>query len=650
MNSADKREPLSLRDFVLPFLVYTGLFLLIWRPDLSSFQTVFWHTGGDGYQNAWNIWWVHKAILDQGSNPWFTNYLHAPDGVTLIGATLNAFNGFLTLPFRDVLTLEGCYNFSFAFSYIVAGMMAYLLVREIGASRLGSFVAGAAFTFCSYHTAHGLGHLQLIAIEWLPGFLWVWLRFLREPNFRHAAAAALLLFLTILCDYYYFLYAVLTGLILITHRLIMDRRDSELLKKKGSSSVLVFALLTLCSSGMLVYSLLSANHRDPFIGAHDPAVFGLDLPALFIPGGTWVFRDLTRGFWSRLGVEPVEADVFLGWTTIVISGYGFLTLRHASKRLWLGILVFFLLLSIGPRLRFFGHFYEDAWTPYQSLTSLLPFFDLGGMPNRMAAMVSLAAAVLAGISFEGFRERFLRGFAPWLLFLGVFLVEHMPFKLPQAQLQNPAYVNALKELPDGIVDIPEAHTDELLYQCRFDKPITGGYVARIPRSRAHSLQALKDDRAAARMPARMRRQGIRYIVRRIHKDVIRAQDLRAIYRDATHEIWVLPEDPLAKSALPTGREVQVQSKVQATANGNRLVLYGLLPAKRKSRVAVYLTRVDKKPCWMSIAETRSTDKGQFQTSISIPKTFRSKLIRIRIGFEYSPGKARFSREHQIQLD
>ena len=39
-----------------------------------------------------------------------------------------------------------------------------------GSSRLAAFVAGAIFTFAPYHIAHLLGHMQLIALEWLPFF------------------------------------------------------------------------------------------------------------------------------------------------------------------------------------------------------------------------------------------------------------------------------------------------------------------------------------------------------------------------------------------------------------------------------------------------------------------------------------------------
>ena len=35
-------------------------------------------------------------------------------------------------------------------------------------AQLAAFVGGAIFTFSPYHMAHLLGHMQLIALEWIP--------------------------------------------------------------------------------------------------------------------------------------------------------------------------------------------------------------------------------------------------------------------------------------------------------------------------------------------------------------------------------------------------------------------------------------------------------------------------------------------------
>ena len=50
--------------------------------------------GFDGWQNYWNLWWVKQALLNLGTNPFFTDHLYPPAGVSLLFHTLNIFNSF----------------------------------------------------------------------------------------------------------------------------------------------------------------------------------------------------------------------------------------------------------------------------------------------------------------------------------------------------------------------------------------------------------------------------------------------------------------------------------------------------------------------------------------------------------------------------
>ena len=47
-------------------------------------------------------------------------------------------------------------------SFVVAGLGAYLLVKELTGSKLGGLLAAVAFAFAPYHMAQMAGHLQLM--------------------------------------------------------------------------------------------------------------------------------------------------------------------------------------------------------------------------------------------------------------------------------------------------------------------------------------------------------------------------------------------------------------------------------------------------------------------------------------------------------
>jgi len=150
---------------------YLALTLIMTFPLVTEFTTAIPGDGFDGWQNYWNLWWVKKALLDLGTNPFFCGYVYYPTGASLYFHTLNIFNGLLTVPAQGIFGLTVAYNFVVVFSFVVGGYGTYLLVYRLGAGRLAAFVAGLVFTFSPYHFAHLLGHMQLISLEWLPFYV-----------------------------------------------------------------------------------------------------------------------------------------------------------------------------------------------------------------------------------------------------------------------------------------------------------------------------------------------------------------------------------------------------------------------------------------------------------------------------------------------
>jgi hypothetical protein len=107
LRSALKRLMLLL---VVPAMVYITIFCVLTYPLVTSFSTLFFTNSGDGLQNVWNLWWVNRAVTVLHVSPWFTSYLHYPTGVSLVGHTLNPFNGFLSVALLQVMTLVEAHN------------------------------------------------------------------------------------------------------------------------------------------------------------------------------------------------------------------------------------------------------------------------------------------------------------------------------------------------------------------------------------------------------------------------------------------------------------------------------------------------------------------------------------------------------------
>src|SRR5579883_2742300 len=80
---------------VVPLLIYFVFFCVFTWPWVTHFRGWYFTDSGDGLQNVWNMWWINKSVVQLHRLPWYTNFLHYPFGVTLLGQTMNPFNGFV---------------------------------------------------------------------------------------------------------------------------------------------------------------------------------------------------------------------------------------------------------------------------------------------------------------------------------------------------------------------------------------------------------------------------------------------------------------------------------------------------------------------------------------------------------------------------
>ncbi len=473
-----------LRWFGLPLVIYFIAFTLFTWPWLPNFSDYLLTDKGDGLQNVWNIWWIHESVINLQQLPWHTNMLHHPFGVTLIGQTLNPFNGFVALGLMQFMPLNQAFNTMVIFSFVVGGITAFWLCYYFSKSYFASIIGGAVFTFSSYHFAHAQGHMQLISLEWIPLFVLMWWMFVKKPSYWLAVGSSISLFLVLFCDYYYFLYCLMTALAIVVYFWLKKQLPS-LKKAKTLKPLGLFFLTSLIVVAPLPLALLYANATTEFSGSHPARVFSTDVLSPFIPGGFWMFHELTEWYWSLLPANIYEASIYLGWSVIIV-----LIISLVKRKKYTGDLVFWQLLilgfgvlSLGPRLMIFGKTIEQLPMPYVIMERIIPGMKLSGMPIRMMVMVTLGSAVivaivLAKIKLDTTKGRLLVG-----LFIVVFAVEMLPRALPLTNIKYPDYISKLKSLPatGGVLD--EAATSEplqLYYQTHHNKPMAFGYISRKP--------------------------------------------------------------------------------------------------------------------------------------------------------------------------
>ena len=508
----------------IPVLFYFFMFCLLTYPLITKFPTHFFTDDGDGFMNIWNLWWVNTAVSQPAVHPsiWHTALLHYPFGITLLGQTLNPFNGLLAVPLLRVMPLVQAHNAIVLFSFVMSGVTAYWLAYYLTRSFWGSLLAGYVFTFSSYHFAHYYGHLNLISMEWIPLFVLCWYVLVTRPSVTMGLASALTLWLVLLCDYYYFFYCVLAGALIVLWRMISQRDLLFPARREYRASLSLFILSALILTGPIVFPLLYLTRIDPLLDAHNPASFALDLLALFIPGETWRFSPLTEGYWSKLPLYISEASVYLGYSVIVLVIYLVIKRRNmdvntrSEVSLWFSIILFFFLMALGPVLQIGGRVVYEALMPYTILEKALPFLKLSGVPARMTVMVVLAASALSALAISVLAKS-PRGKVFALLIVALFFVESLPGSLPFTSTDMPEYVSVLAELPDdgGVLDLaaPTKYR-QLYYQTAYRKPLVFGYVARTPSSVAEKEKELRRAINRENYPALWSEYRVRYIVTR----------------------------------------------------------------------------------------------------------------------------------------
>jgi hypothetical protein len=530
---------LRYRHHAFALLGYLAMALVMTYPLAREFTRAIPGDGFDGWQNVWNLWWVKRALLVEGSSPYFTRMVDYPVGAFLYFHTLNIFNGLTFLP----ITLGGgpmlAYNVAALFSFVAGGYGAYLLGLQVISrapaaghlarhqAQVAAFLGGLVFVFSPYHMAHLLGHMQLISLEWLPFYALFTIRQLdnsvgwqtgglgkqaarkssASSRLRYALISTLFLVLVAACDWYYAFYMVLfTGLYWLW---VVWHRRTWLAPTLGVAAVgLFFVLATSPVLVPLVRESTRADYMVPPAGSTER--LSADLTAFLTPSelhplwGGWAVR------WAdRFTASTSERTVFAGYSVLVLGLVALVT-RWRLARFWGVSALVFAALALGPVLHIAGN---TQWggigpipLPYALLQKVMPLLRISRSVSRFDVVVMLSLGILAAIGLNWLlsraREKYYNKVGSWLMAagaLGVVAVEFWvaPYPISVPETQPFHYRLAQETEPFAVMDIPMDwdRPANLLYQTVHQKPTVSGYTSRTnPMSPAWRTPVLQEFR------------------------------------------------------------------------------------------------------------------------------------------------------------
>jgi uncharacterized membrane protein len=179
----------------LALLVYGLLAVVMTWPLAARLGTLVpAGVGNDVWTHQWTFWWVKKAIAE-GHNPFYTDLIFHPHGVSLTSHNIAWLNIAAWLPLQAIVGSHTAYSLLFIATFALNGFAMYLLAREWTGSPPAAFVGGLIFGFWPY-TLSQSGHPNMIVVCWVPLALLYLRRTLEKGQKRDAVLTAIFLALT----------------------------------------------------------------------------------------------------------------------------------------------------------------------------------------------------------------------------------------------------------------------------------------------------------------------------------------------------------------------------------------------------------------------------------------------------------------------
>ena len=483
----------------------------------------------DNFAFLYKLWWFRTAVVQQHTWPLFDPNSYAPFGFDLSQGEptlVNTIPGILigTL-FNDVFS----YNLLILLSFVISGLGAYLLVKEVTGSRLAGLLSALAFAFAPYRMAQLAGHIQLMGTGWIAFSFYFVERTLKTRSWRDGALLGLSVSLTALSAWYY---AYMVGLALVIYtlaRIWMLRRELPLrsLWKPLVASGVVFLLLggVAAIPSIRLWSLGELTHSAKAADEFSASPLDYFIPNQLHPVWGEPFRQ------AHADQNLIESNLYLGIVVLSIAIVGWVTRRRAkippnkTERAWLALLVVTAILSLGLTLHGpNGQVKGPIPMPGQLLFDWLPFYSSMRAYARFGVLAELAAVVLMGVAWSHILnsgKSWVVRHAYWLTLVAICLLLADFWTSPYRYVWGTTHVEPSETakfkatLPPGLVmqmPLAASQSGPLLFQeTYYGKPIAYGYDTFEPapwKAARPSLETFPHEQALDVLHS----WGVRYVV------------------------------------------------------------------------------------------------------------------------------------------
>lgn len=472
-------------------------------PEGTRFETFF-----DVYFSMWRLaWMAHQLPL----HPWqlFDTNIFYPVKHTLAYSDAVLLQGLAGAPLiwlgaPTVLV----YNLLLLAGFVLSGLGAFLLVRDLTGSSAAGIIGGIVYAFAPFRFDHYV-HLELVWAQWMPLALWMLHRTLASGRLRDGVWTGVCVGLQGLsCVYYTVFFA--TALAVAGPILLTTARARR-------QAIVALAAGAVVAAVMLAPSVKAYMAARADVGERDRTVAMLG----FSVGPKHYLATTTSNLLYGRLTAPIsvhEKRLFMGLLVMALMAASLWPPLDRTRVAYAAMLAMAVDVSFAQRGLLLGWLYDYA-----------PLWRGLRVPSRFGQLALLAAAVLAGFGLVrvlGWVRRtrprlVLPVFLALACGIGVEFLMRPLLLVPVATAPGPAALWLRAQPPGPIVNlpVPKEHDTSLgpieplyAFESTFHwRPTFNGYSGNFPDAYVLNKPALQDFPSAASI-ARLREIGIVYAV------------------------------------------------------------------------------------------------------------------------------------------
>jgi hypothetical protein len=319
---------------------------------------------GDHLQTLWHYWLVGHQ-LDHGHTPWRDPYTFQPEATPQPNYAGWPF-GFLFWPIGAIFGLVAGWNLLQLVIYVLAGLLTYAWLRELGLPRGPALAGGLVFAIAPYRVQQSVGHLLGPISIMLPLSLWAferswfWLSALALASIPLSGQVHL----------------ALGAIPFVVAYALVRRRDRRAVIGTVAGAVLAIGAGLLVRETLIKGSTESGGRKLAEVTHYSANV------------GDFLAR--------HAGAGRSEQFVFLGWLTPLIALAGLVLLIVGRRYALAAVLALGVVIPVVLALGTNTPIYEPLW-------HALPPFRFPRVPERLLPIASLCIAALVAFALARVR-------------------------------------------------------------------------------------------------------------------------------------------------------------------------------------------------------------------------------------------------------